>query len=219
MARIAMLAAVALVLAVPATALGGWWLAGDCPVHTRFWHNSSGGPKGDNTGIDEANTFGFPLMGDFALAASRGLDFLAITDHNDVRSQTDPGFGAFGVLGIPGYENSLHGHAQMLGATHVFPKGDASSAAMVQGLADSLRAEGGVFQVNHPADSTTADPDDLDWELGYQVVPDTVEAWNGPRVWQPPFPASNSHDDAIRYWEGWLDRGVHATLTGGSDSH
>ena len=46
-----------------------------------------------------------------------------------------------------------------------------------------------------------------------------MEAWNGPRFYQPPFPSANSHDDAVRYWEGWLDRGAKVTLTGGSDSH
>jgi hypothetical protein len=107
----------------------------------------------------------------------------------------------------------------MLGATKVYPKGDSASASDVQTLADALRADGGDFQINHPANSETADPDDLDWALGYAVQPDTVEAWNGPRLYQPPFPASNSHDDAVRYWEGWLVRGAHVALTGGSDSH
>ena len=216
--HVAAAALVSLILAAPAHA--GEWLAGDLHVHTTYSHDSYGGPGDDNTtDPQDYYTLGFPVLGDFALAASRGLDYLAITDHNDVRSQSDPGFGAFGVLGVPGYENSLDGHAQMLGATHLFPKVDASSADAVQGLADALRAEGGVFQVNHPADSTTDDPEDLDWGLGYAVQPDTVEAWNSERVYQPPLPASNSHDDAERYWQGWLDRVAHVALTGGSDSH
>jgi hypothetical protein len=207
-------------LAVAAPAWAGQWYAGDLHVHTTYSHDSYGGPTDDNTtDPQDYYTLGFPVLGDFALAASRGLDYLAITDHNDVRSQSDPGFGAFGVLGVPGYENSLHGHAQMLGATHLFGAVDAGSAAAVQGLADALRAQGGVFQVNHPANSTTDDPDDLDWALGYAVQPDTVEAWNSERVYQPPLPAANSHDDAVRYWQGWLDRGAHVALTGGSDSH
>jgi hypothetical protein len=213
------LASMGLALAAPTVASAGEWLAGDLHVHTTYSHDSYGGPGDDNTGPQDANTLGFPVLGDFALAASRGLDYLAITDHMDVRSQSDPGFGAFGVLGLPGYENSLDGHAQMLGATHVFPTPDVSSPVAVQAHADALRAEGGVFQINHPVNSETDDPDDLDWALGYAVQPDTVEAWNSSRLYQPPFPASNSHDDAIRYWEGWLDRGARVALTGGSDSH
>ncbi len=215
---VALLAATAF-LTFAATAGAGVWLAGDLHVHTTYSHDSYGGPTDDNTGPEDINTLGFPVVGEFALAASRGLDYLAITDHNDVRSQSDPGFGTQGVIGLPGYENSLSGHAQMLGARHLFATGDSSSAAYVQALADALRAEGGVFQVNHPANSTTENPDDLDWKLGYAVQPDTVEAWNSSRLYQPPFPAANSHDDATRYWEGWLDRGAHVALTGGSDSH
>jgi hypothetical protein len=108
----------------------------------------------------------------------------------------------------------------MLGARRLYEKPvDTRNAEQVQQHADALRADGGVFQINHPVNSETEDPDDLDWALGYAVKPDTVEAWNGPRFYQPPFPSSNSHDDAARYWQGWLDRGQKVTLTGGSDSH
>jgi hypothetical protein len=53
----------------------------------------------------------------FLIGAVRGLDYLAITDHNDIRSQSDPGFATQGLIGLPSYENSLRGHAQMHGAT------------------------------------------------------------------------------------------------------
>ena len=36
-----------------------------------------------------------------AEASARGLDYLAITDHDDVRSQSDAGFGTGGVIGVP----------------------------------------------------------------------------------------------------------------------
>jgi hypothetical protein len=50
-------------------------------------------------------------------------------------------------------------------------------------------------------------------------VPDTVEVWNISWAWQPPAPSGNSIDDAVRYWEGWLDRGAKVAATGGCDNH
>src|SRR3954467_13067648 len=168
------LAAWALGLAVPQVALAGRWVAGDLHVHTTYSHDSYGGPGDDNTGPEDAYTLGHTVADDFAIARTRGLDFLAISDHNDVRSQSDPGFGAAGVLGLPAYENSLHGHAQMLGATRLYSNGDSATAAR-PGIAGALRHDGGVFQINHPASDSVAFPDDIDWGYGYDVVPDTVE--------------------------------------------
>ena len=206
-------------LAAPAHATQhGEWLAGDLHVHTTHSHDSYGGPGDDNTGPEEFYTLGWSVADQFQHAALRGLDYLAITDHEDIRSQEDPGFGANGVLPVPGYENSLSGHAQMLGATRLYDNGDESATA-VQALADALRADGGAFQVNHPAEGSTDFPHDTDWGYMYAVQPDTVEVWNISRLWQPPLPSASSNDDAIRYWEGWLDRGAKVAATGGSDNH
>ncbi|HEV2755095.1 MAG TPA: CehA/McbA family metallohydrolase [Actinomycetota bacterium] len=207
-----------LVARVPAASAGCIWLAGDLHVHTTFSHDSYGGPADDNTAPDEAYTLGHPVTGQFTVAAARGLDFLAITDHNDVRSQADRGFGSGGVLGIPGYEASYRGHAQMLGARRVYEGPDAT-AADVQTLAGALRADGGVFQINHPAEGSTDFPHDRDWSYGDAVIPDTVEVWNISRLWQPPLPSGSSNDDAIRFWEGLLDAGHRVGATGGSDNH
>ena len=204
--------------AAPAQAAEGEWLAGDLHVHTTYSHDSYGGPSDDNTGPDEFYTLGWSVSDQFLNAATRGLDFLAIADHNDIRSQADPGFGANGVIPVPGYENSLNGHAQMLGATCLYDNGDKSATA-VQTLADALRADGGAFQVNHPADASTDFPNDADWTYLYDVQPDTVEVWNISRLYQPPLPSGSSNDDAVRYWEGWLDRGARVAATGGSDNH
>ena len=217
----AAVAVAALVSGIPgsATAAPGCdWLAGDLHVHTTFSHDSYGGPSDDNTGLEEAYTLGHPVASQFTVAAARGLDFVAITDHNDVRSQSDPGFGSGGVIGVPGYEASYRGHAQMLGAAKVYEGPDAT-AVDVQALADALRADGGAFQVNHPAEGSTDFPHDRDWSYGHAVVPDTVEVWNISRLWQPPLPSASSNDDAIRYWEGFLDAGHRVAATGGSDNH
>lgn len=195
----------------------GDWLAGDLHVHTCYSHDVWCGPSDDNTGPDEAYTAGLPVEGRFAEAAVRGLDYLAITDHNDLRAADEPGFGAHGVVGVRGYENSLDGHAQMLGAERIYPGG--SGPDDVRAMRDALHDDGGAFGVNHPAEGSTDFPRDADWSYGYEIVPDTVEVWNISRLYQPPFPSASSNDDAVAYWQGWLDRGQRVAATGGSDSH
>jgi hypothetical protein len=192
-------------------------------VHTCYSHDAYCGPGDDNTGPEEAYTLSGSVDERFREASVRGLDFLAITDHNDTRSATDPGFGTHGVIGIPGYEASLDGHAQVLGSATVLDPGDRSRAA-IQALADRLRGTGGVLQANHPAEGLVApfdcaDTDALDWGYGYEVAPDTIEVWNIQHYFQPPLPSASANAAAIRYWECWLDRGARIGATGGSDSH
>lgn len=202
----------------------GEWLAGDLHVHTCYSHDGYCPPDDDNTGPEDAYALSGSVDERFWEASQRGLDYLAITDHNDTRSVSDPGFGSHGVIGLPGYENSLQGHAQMLGATARYDNGDASPAA-VAALAEWLRADGGVFQINHPTEDAArpiascdeADALDQDWRYGYTVRPDTIEVWNISHLLQPPIASSNA--DAIRYWECWLERGARVAATGGSDSH
>ena len=196
----------------------GEWVAGDFHVHTCYSHDVYCPQAGDdNTGPDEFYTLGSTVEMQFCAAAARGLDFLLISDHNDIRSQSDPGFGACGVMPVEGYENSLRGHAQMIGARRLFESGE--SATEVSQMVDELHDHGGAFQVNHPADGSVDYPHDANWGYGYDVVPDSVEVWNISRLWQPPAPSGSSNDDAVRYWEGWLDRGYRVAATGGSDNH
>lgn len=208
------------------------WAAGDLHVHTTYSHDSYGGPVDDNTGPDQAYTLGWTPGEQVTIAETRGLDFMAITDHNDTRGADDPGFTSDRLTLLPGYENSLAGHAQMIGAISCYrPEGRVSSAtgcnsfpdrddrSRIRALADALRADGGAFQVNHPSDGgwpsrfgdgSAADP----------IVPDSVEVWNiGPWHYQHPFPASNDNDFSLRFWESYLNAGYHVAATGGSDNH
>ena len=191
----------------------GEWYAGDLHVHTTYSHDSWSGPDDDNTGPDEFYTYGWSVGEQGDNARERGLDFLFITDHSDVRSTEDPAFGSDGLIWIPGYENSLGGHAQMLGIDRVLDKGS-SSLEDVERLAAEIRNEGGAFQINHPSDMEWLD------SYGHDFVPDTVEVWNiGPWFFQHPLPSSNDNDFSLRFWDEFLDAGERVAATGGSDNH
>ena len=220
-----LLAATLLLLALPGIAtaavpkdargpsLRGEWLAGDLHVHTTYSHDSWAGPSDDNTGPEEFYTFGWSVGEQGTIAAARGLDYVAITDHNDVRSQTDAAWGTEGLIWVPAYENSLPGHAQMLGATSVLDNGG-DSLADVERIAAALRTAGGAFQINHPSDGEWIE------RYGNSFVPDTVEVWNiGVWAHQPPAPSSNDNEFSLRFWDSFLDAGHHVAATGGSDSH
>jgi hypothetical protein len=213
------------------------WLAGDLHVHTCYSHDVFCGPldepfqiePGDDPmdlaaeeaayvtdpdNLSQIETYGMTVGERFEEAMVRGLDYMAITDHGDVRSVTSRGFGAEGVIGIPGYENSIRGHAQVLGSRTLLDNGDGQAPA-INRLVDALHAKGGVFQANHPGYTISApfascaNTAGLHWKYGYDVRPDTIEVWN------PTSPVL----DAEAYLECWLDRGAHIGVTGGSDSH
>jgi hypothetical protein len=169
------------------------------------------------------------------------LDYLALTDHHDdgrpedsgVESVRDPNFGSHGVIGLPGYENSISGHAQMLGINwDSFTAGRYNAgnkqAADINRMADALRADGGVFQANHPVEAgefgrpvtcDDAGTDPMDWGYGYDVDIESMEVWNIGHITQQPIPSMSSNEDAIRLWECWLQRRERVAATGGSDSH
>jgi hypothetical protein len=201
---------------------GGVWLPGDLHTHSTYSHDVYGGPTDDNTGPDEAYTLGLPVGGKFLEGRERGLRYMAVSDHDDVRSIPELPTANQGLIAIPAYEQSIKGHAQMLGATKHYDPGD-KAADTINALANTLRAAGGVFQANHPAyrvpsDATfhacgsggCADCQSINWTYGFDVRPDTIEVWN---------PSVVRSDISETFWECWLDRGLKIGGTGGSDSH
>src|SRR4051812_2391685 len=202
----------------------GVWLPGDLHTHSTYSHDVYGGPTDDNTGPDEAYTLGLPVAGKFLEGRERGLRFMAVTDHDDVRSLGDLASGNQGLIAIPAYEKSMNGHAQMLGATKLYTITDNADAGQVNAIADALRAAGGLFQANHPAyrvagdaqfhacsaSGGCADCRAINWTYGFEVRPDTIEVWN---------PSVVRSDISETFWECWLDRGEQIGGTGGSDSH
>lgn len=196
----------------------GTWLAGDLHCHTTYSGDVYGGPDDDNTGLDEAYTFGWTPAEQILNAEVRGLDFVAITDHNDVRALTDPGYVSDKITLIPGYEHSLSkGHAGCLGVDQKFsvPTGTDEGAIA---LRDAVRAEGGLFILNHPFYGDG-------WGYSPKVRPDSVEVWNigwpyrhvAPDV--PPEPAVSDNYKSLPYWEQAFLSDGKMPASGGSDNH
>ena len=212
--------AIVLTLAFAGSAGAESWLAGDGHVHTCYSHDAwcPGEPPQEEALYSSNGT----VAQRFQEAAAKGLDFLVISDHDDVRAQSDPGFGSPAVVGVPAYEASLAGgHAQLLGAGARLDEGT-GDVASTNALADALRAGGGVFQANHPsyrgtaeftsceqADAAAWTANPLHWKYGFAVPPDSIEVWNTTTLLQP----------AQLYYECWLQRGARIGITGGSDSH
>jgi hypothetical protein len=202
---------------------GGTWLAGDLHCHTVYSHDVYGGPGDDNTDIDEAYTLGWEPSGQIQIAELRALDFLAITDHNDVRALTDDGYKSSKLTLIPGYEHSLsHGHAGCLGISQKLDI-DTSADAGALALRDAVHALGGTFILNHPFY-------DNGWGYTPAVRPDSIEVWNigwpyrhiAPKTLGmpvPPEPAVSDNYRSLPYWERSFLATGKMPATGGSDNH
>lgn len=194
---------------------GGVWLAGDLHAHTVYSHDVWA-PTGDDPDQDlEPWTFGWTPAEQIAIAESRNLDFLALTDHNDVRALTDPGYRSDRLVLVPGYEHSLSkGHAGCLGVSQRFTI-DTSTDAGATALRDAVRQEGGIFILNHPFYSSG-------WRYGPAVRPDSVEVWNiGWPYRKPLFPVGSTSENykSLPYWEQTFLATGRMPATGGSDNH
>ncbi|QXJ20190.1 CehA/McbA family metallohydrolase [Actinomadura graeca] len=172
--------------ALPAPA-GTRWLAGDLHSHT-------------------VHSDGTLTVHELAcLAAGRGLDFLAVTDHNTVSHHPLlPAAGAHaGVLLLPGQEVTTDlGHANVFGDTGWidFRRPSADWAAAAAG-------NGGLMSINHPLSGDCA------WRrpLPEEDRPPFVEIWHSSwwdRTWGAP----------LAWTDLWLPGGGAVPL-GGSDFH
>ncbi|HOU13246.1 MAG TPA: CehA/McbA family metallohydrolase [Anaerolineae bacterium] len=140
-------------------------------------------------------------------ALRHGLDFLAITDHNQmVTADALPHIP--GLTLIPGIEwTHYRGHANFTGVDRPY---DGSFAAnTIEEVAArfvAARARGALITIAHPFDESCPFLFDLD------ALPfDCIEVWNGPM--RP----ANLH--ALGWWHRLLAAGKKIPVCGGSDYH
>lgn len=138
-------------------------------------------------------------------AESLGLDFLAITDHNNQSQQIDMARVETDLMLIPGVEvTTYYGHWNTWG--------DNGWIDFRLGSADDLRRaiseatqRGFLVACNHPR------PFGPDWAFPEVEGYACVEVWNGP--WEL------LNTTCLAFWEERLKRGERLTAVGGSDHH
>lgn len=168
--------------ALPA-APGRTWLAGDLHAHT-------------------VHSDGAMSVAELAsLAVTRGLDFVAVTDHNTVSHHASLPLASarYGVTLLPGQEvTTARGHAGVLGDTGWIDfrsPADSWLAAAERG--------GGLMSVNHPFAG------DVSWLHPMTRRPPLLEVWHW--SWLDP-----SWTTPLSWWQAWDPAAIPV---GGSDWH
>ena len=140
-------------------------------------------------------------------AHSNGLDFLAITDHNQMISS-----GSLprvpGMTLIPGVEwTHYQGHATFLGVDQPYDGSFmANTNEEVLEKFTSARERGALITLAHPFD------EGCPFTFDMQSLPfDMLEIWNGPM--------RESNLRALGLWQGMLAAGRKIPICGGSDYH
>jgi hypothetical protein len=165
------------------------WLKGDLHVHTLA-----------SDGVLSAGELG-------QRATRHGLDFLAITDHNQmVSSEALPQFDQ--VTLIPGVEwTHFKGHANFLGVDKPYDRPFfTNDFGEVQALFHAAREQGALITINHPFEEVCP------FQFDFTQLPfDCLEVWNGPM--------RESNLRAIGLWQQLLEAGKKVPISGGSDYH
>jgi hypothetical protein len=214
------------------------WLRGDLHMHTTW----SDGYEDVETVIALAEYYGHAdFLAHHPEFEGNALDFIAITDHNDVSSIADPGWVSEPLLLIPGEEYSTNGHANRFGISeHVStdPDGDGTHLDDIEYAIDAAHAEGGLFSPNHPMidgipwmwDTRTHDGLEvwnMGWALGSMATTEQQLAdWEAICGAGRPFGrravldgGRGSSGQSLTMYEAMVARGVHTAVLGGSDRH
>lgn len=139
------------------------------------------------------------------LAQSLVLDFLAITDHNNITQLAALNTEDTPLMLIPGYEvTNYNGHWNVWGGQGWIDF-RIETAEQMEAAMQQARRRGFLVSSNHPR------------PLGPEWVFENVEAYDCIEVWNGPWPFLNSH--CLSFWEQRLNQGKRFVAVGGSDNH
>jgi len=197
--------------------LGEGWYRGDLHMHTA--HSDGSCTPASNDGKVPC-----PLYRIVEAAAGRGLDFIAISDHNtgshfDEMRELQPAFDT--LLLIPGVEvTTVYGHANVWGTTEPIDW-RLSATRSASDILNDVAALHAVISINHPASPTDETCRGCGWD-----APGTdfakvqgIEALNAGELLRAPKPGAPPRRSGEDFWRDRLNAGFHLTGVGGSDNH
>ncbi len=163
------------------------WYVGDLQSHT--YHSDAKASVGEIAYV----------------AADRGLDFLAITDHNTISHLRDlPSYSSSDLLLIPAMEiTTYYGHANVWGLSEWIDFRCRSAGDIYDRIRDA-HSQNALVSVNHPYT-------DCPWSYGWIEGLDALEVWWA--LW------NRGDVAALAYWDELLSTGKRITGVGGSDRH
>lgn len=185
------------------------WYRGDLHMHDA---HSDGGCK-NGKGIKVP----CPLYLTAQAAKERGLDFIAITDHNTTSQanairELQPYFDS--ILLMPGREiTTFSGHANLIGPVAPLDfrvSGDRDWNAL---LRDAARLQG-IVSINHPVRPSGEVCMGCGWTAQPKADPSLLQAVEVVNGMDADTPYSG-----IPFWESLLNAGYRLTAIGGSDNH
>jgi hypothetical protein len=140
-------------------------------------------------------------------ARRQDLDFLAITNHNQMISPIVLNE-ISGITLIPGVEwTHYQGHANFLGVNQPYDEPFfTNTEEEMKARFHSAHKRGALIVINHPCD------DSCGFQFGLEDLPfDCLEIWNGPM--------RESNLRAVHLWQTLLESGKRIPVVGGSDYH
>lgn len=183
------------------------WYRGDLHMHDAHSDGSCSSQTGKSVPC--------PLFLTADAAARRGLDFVAITDHNTTSQYNDerelqPYFDR--LLLIPGRElTTFNGHANAFGSTRFIDyRVGTPEIPDVNAMLRSARSLGAIVSINHPESPTGEICMGCGWTPAKPVdmrLVTSVEVVNG------------NGSPATRFWDRQLREGNRLTAISGSDNH
>lgn len=188
---------------------GPGWYRGDLHLHTGHSDGACPSQSGAKTPC--------PVFRTLDAAAARGLDFVAVTEHNtsshiQALAELQPAYDR--LLLIPGREiTTFRGHANIIGMTAPldFQLGGARAPTFAK-ILDQAGAAGAFVTINHPGLPSGEACMGCGWTapVDFRRI-GAVEVING-GITSGPL-------SGIAFWEARLTEGYRLTAMGGSDNH